>query len=339
MRLASLLLMVSLSLLAGCDAPVRVGVREARATGLNVGYAPFGRPGIIPAAAVVPGNAAAAPSPVPATAPAEAASAGQDANPLSVKQAVSKVVPPPAKVAMANSTPNPPQSQQPVPKSTSSLPAMPPAKPAQFASLPRTVFIGDSITAFWKSTMPEYFSVDTKIDHGFVGETTPVMVENFKRDAIAPAAPIVLITGGTNDLAGNSKSPAIPAEQTLKNIESMTDTARKNCIRVIIGSIPPSDKMPWAPSVAVGPMIVSLNAKLKAYAAQAAIGYADFWTPLHDPSGNGYAMKAAYTVDGVHPNAAGYAIMAQVADQAFTKLLAEPASVQFGSASCSAKPA
>jgi lysophospholipase L1-like esterase len=321
MQLASLLLMVVLSLIAGCDAPVRVGVREARTAGLNVGYAPF----------VLLGNAAAAPATVPATLPAGAASAGRDANPLAETQAVSKVVPP-------RSTLNPPQSQQPVPKSTSSPSAMPLAKPAQFVRVPRTVFIGDSITAFWAGTMPEYFSGYAKIDNGFSGETTPVMVGNFERDAIAPAPMIVLITGGTNDLAGNSKSPAIPAEQTLKNIESMAETARKNCIRVIVGSIPPSDKMPWAPSVDVGPMIVSLNANLKAYTAQAGIVYADFWTPLHDPSGNSYAMKAAYTADGVHPNAAGYAIMAQVADQAFTKLLAEPASVQFGSAGCPANP-
>jgi len=102
MRLASLLLMVSLSVLGGCDAPVRVGVREARAAGLTVGYTPFGGLDIIPAAAVVPTNAAAAPSP----APAEAASTGQDANPLAVKPAVSKVVPPPANVATANGTPN-----------------------------------------------------------------------------------------------------------------------------------------------------------------------------------------------------------------------------------------
>jgi len=204
--------------------------------------------------------------------------------------------------------------------------------------VPRTVFIGDSITAFWPSAMPEYFSGQPKIVHGFAGEATPVMVEDFKRDALASAPAIVLITGGTNDLAGSSMSPPIPAEQTLKDLESMAETARKNCIGVIIGSIPPSDKIPWAPSVAVGPMIVSLNAKLKAYTAQADIGYADFWTPLHDPSGDGYAMKAAYTVDGVHPNAAGYAVMSRAADQAFTKLLANPASAQFGSASCSTKP-
>jgi len=327
MWIASFLLMISLPLLAGCGDPIRVGIREARAAGMNVGYPPYDKPAVIPAEAVVPENTGATP-------------ARQDAQPMAVKQTISKAAPAPAKEAVADS---PPQSQQPVPKSTSSQSTVPPAKPdrpppPQFVNLPRTVFIGDSITAFWKGTMPQYFSGDTKIDNGYAGETTSVMVESFKRDAIDPAPAIVLITGGTNDVASAGTPLPISAEQTLKNIELMAETARKNCIRVIIGSIPPADKIPWVPSVVAGQMIVSLNDKLKAYAAQTGIGYADFWTPLHDPSGNGYAMQAAYTTDGVHPNADGYVIMARVADQAFAKLLAEAASSQLDSANCPANP-
>lgn len=41
MRPVSLIVAVCLSLLAGCDAPVRVGIEQARAAGMNVGYTPF----------------------------------------------------------------------------------------------------------------------------------------------------------------------------------------------------------------------------------------------------------------------------------------------------------
>ena len=205
----------------------------------------------------------------------------------------------------------------------------------QFLAVPKTVFIGDSITAFWQGKMPTYFVGTEKIDHGWAGETTAGMVYDFKRDALDPAPAIVLITGGTNDLAGNDKSPPIVPEQTLKNIEAMADMARKNCIRVIIGSIPPTDRIPWAPTVAVGPMITSLNAKLEKYASETGVIYADFWSALHDPNGDGYAMRASNAVDGVHPSEAGYAVMAKVADQAFAKLLAQPLSVQLPSNACS----
>jgi lysophospholipase L1-like esterase len=205
----------------------------------------------------------------------------------------------------------------------------------QFLAVPKTVFIGDSITAFWQGKMPAYFAGTEKIDHGWAGETTAGMLYDFKRDALDPGPAVVLITGGTNDLAGNDKSPPIAPEETLKNIEAMADMARKNCIRVIIGSIPPTDRIPWSPTVAVGPMITSLNAKLEKYASETGVIYADFWSGLHDPTGDGYAMRASNAVDGVHPSEAGYAVMAKVADQAFTKLLAQPLSVQLASNACS----
>jgi lysophospholipase L1-like esterase len=57
---------------------------------------------------------------------------------------------------------------------------------------------------------------------------------------------------------------------------------------------------------------------IKAYAAENKLTLLDYFTPLAD-SRNG--QKAELTLDGVHPNVAGYKIMAKVTDEAIAKTL------------------
>jgi lysophospholipase L1-like esterase len=59
---------------------------------------------------------------------------------------------------------------------------------------------------------------------------------------------------------------------------------------------------------------------LKRYAAQVGATYADYWSVLHV----GDALNPAYGTDGVHPNPAGYAAMAPVADAAIEQALGRP---------------
>jgi lysophospholipase L1-like esterase len=48
--------------------------------------------------------------------------------------------------------------------------------------------------------------------------------------------------------------------------------------------------------------------------------WVDYYSALADASG---AMKPGLSVDGVHPNAAGYAIMAPLAEAGIAKALAK----------------
>jgi len=183
------------------------------------------------------------------------------------------------------------------------------------ATAPRIVFMGDSITQGWIDKVPGFFSAG-RLDRGIGGQTTPQMLLRFRQDVIALKPAIVQIMGGTNDIAGNT-GPMTP-EQTQANIMSMTELAQSHGIRVILASIPPAAGFPWRPGLATIPQITAMNAWLKTYAASVGATYADYWGALHD----GDALRREWTYDGVHPNEAGYAVMAPVAERAIRAAMA-----------------
>ena len=182
----------------------------------------------------------------------------------------------------------------------------------------RVVLIGDSITQGWYDMVPEFFAGD-RVGRGIGGQTTPPMRVRVRPDVIALRPAVVQIMAGTNDIASNTGPMTV--EQTQANIMSMAELARLHGIRVILASIPPADHFPWRPGLSTAPEIAAINAWMRGYAARTGAVYADYWTALHD----GDALRAAYTYDGVHPNKAGYAAMAPVANAAIRKALAAPA--------------
>lgn len=184
---------------------------------------------------------------------------------------------------------------------------------------PRIVFMGDSITDWWVGADRGFFKPG-RVGRGIGGQTTPQMVVRFRPDVIDLEPDVVHIMAGTNDIGGNT-GPMTP-EQTLANIQTMTELAHAHGIRVIIGSILPADRFPWKPYYETGFRIVALNAMLKAYAAQSGAVYADYWTAL---KGAGLGMRGELSGDGVHPTAEGYKVMAPVAEAAIRAAMARPA--------------
>ncbi len=189
---------------------------------------------------------------------------------------------------------------------------------AQVTGPVRVVFLGDSITQGWFDKVPAFFA-NGRQGRGIGGQTTPQMLLRFRQDVIDLHPQVVQIMAGTNDIAGNTGP--ITAEQTEANLMSMTELAQAHGIRVILASIPPADHFPWRPGLDTASRIAALNCWMQAYAARTGATYADYWTALHD----GQALKAAWTYDGVHPNAAGYAVMAPVAEAAIRTAMAKPA--------------
>lgn len=165
---------------------------------------------------------------------------------------------------------------------------------------PHVVFMGDSITEFWSGGDPSLFG-EGVVNRGISGQTSPQMLVRFYADVVALHPDVVHIMVGTNDLASNT-GPSRP-EDFKNNIRAMTEIARANDIAVVLASIPPAAAFPWRPEVNPAPIIAELNAWLEQYAAENGIVYVDYSDALGDGSG---AMKAEYTGDGVHPNAAGY---------------------------------
>jgi lysophospholipase L1-like esterase len=97
----------------------------------------------------------------------------------------------------------------------------------------------------------------------------------------------------------------------------MTEIAKANGIRVILASVLPVAKYPWRPEVAnPAGKIEDLNAWLKSYCAQEKLTYLDYWTAMADKDGG---MKPGLSEEGVHPNAAGYAVMEPLAEAAIAE--------------------
>lgn len=182
---------------------------------------------------------------------------------------------------------------------------------------PAVVFIGDSITEGWGDAL---FGADG-LNRGIAGQTSPQILLRFWQDAVALRPLAIHIMAGTNDLAGNT-GPTTP-DMWKNNIRAMVAMAKAHGIGVVLGSIPPADHFAWAPAVRPAMQISALNAWLKAYAHDEGEVYADYWSALATPDG---AMRAGLSGDGVHPNAAGYAVMAPIAKARVAEAVAKAAS-------------
>ena len=177
------------------------------------------------------------------------------------------------------------------------------------------VFMGDSITEGWYCRVPAYFRPGL-VGRGIGGQTTPQMVVRFRQDVLDLKPKAVHIMMGTNDIAANTGPMTV--EQTEANFKTLTELAQAHGIKVILASIPPSAGFPWAPTVATVDKIRTLNAWIKAYAASVGAVYADYTSVLDNGQGG---MKPGISIDGVHPNPDGYALMRPVADAAIATAL------------------
>ena len=178
----------------------------------------------------------------------------------------------------------------------------------------RVVFYGDSITDSWGRSLGSFFPGKGYINRGISGQTTPQMVVRFRQDVINLHPAAVVVLAGTNDIAGNT-GPETP-EQIEDNFKSMIDLAKANGIRMIVSSILPVADYPWKPGLKPAPKIQALNNWLAGYCVNHGVTYLDYYSAMADDNGG---MKAGLASDGVHPTAAGYAVMEPLAQAAIDK--------------------
>ena len=180
----------------------------------------------------------------------------------------------------------------------------------------RVVFLGDDITEMWGRGKTKFFEGKPYLNRGIAGQTTPQMLVRFRQDVISLKPMVVLIQGGSNDLAGYS-GPA--TEGTIsENIMSMTELAKAHGIRVVLASVTPvCDCVKNLTERRPPGKIIGLNGWFREYAASSGSVYLDYYSVL----AQGRAMKKELTVDGLIPNDAGYALMAPVAEKAIAQAL------------------
>jgi lysophospholipase L1-like esterase len=183
----------------------------------------------------------------------------------------------------------------------------------------RVVFFGDSITDIWH--LDAYFPGKPYINRGIGGQTTPQMLVRFRQDVIDLHPKIVIILAGTNDIAGNTGPMRL--EDIEANYASMAELAHAHAIQVIYSSVLPVHN--YTPqshdffAQRTPQKILQLNRWLKNYCASFdGCLYLDYFSAVVDDQG---MLKHELADDGLHPNAAGYKIMASLAEAAIGKTL------------------
>jgi lysophospholipase L1-like esterase len=192
--------------------------------------------------------------------------------------------------------------------------------PAPAAGESRVVFFGDSITDIWK--LADYFPGKPYINRGIGGQTTPQMLVRFREDVTDLKPKVVVILAGTNDIAGNTGPMTLP--QIEANYSSIAELARVHGVRVVYASVlPVNNYTPRAQDFFAQrspEKILELNRWLKAYSATNGCVYLDYFSAMVDDKG---MLKRDLADDGLHPNAAGFKVMAPLADAAIGKALGQ----------------
>lgn len=194
--------------------------------------------------------------------------------------------------------------------------ALTPPKPGE----KRVLFFGDSITDAWH--LDQYFPGKGYLNRGIGGQTTSQMLVRFRQDVIDLQPAVVVILAGTNDIAGNTGP--ISVQDIEANYATLAEMARAHHIRVVFSSVMPvHDYTPQSQDFFAQrspAKILALNAWLKDYSAAHGLVYLDYFIAMLDGQ---ELLKKDLALDGLHPNDAGYKIMAPLAEAAIQQALAQ----------------
>lgn len=169
----------------------------------------------------------------------------------------------------------------------------------------RVVFLGDSITEYWGSRNGTWFSQPEWINRGIGGQTTQQLLLRERHDALDLRPEAIVLEGGANDMRLGFSPEAIR-----DNVATMAELARARGLTVFIAAMTPvCDCVRPLTGLRTVDRIHQLNTLLLQLCRENHWTYLDFNTPLAAPDG---LMRKELTVDGVHPNAEGYKLLAPV---------------------------
>ena len=196
------------------------------------------------------------------------------------------------------------------------------------------IFVGDSITWQWARTStsfaesnlkipfddsymtrsgsnvvvpfhPGFFAGNGYIDKGISGQNTTQMLTRFQKDVVDLNPQVVVIMGGTNDLA-----QGVTKQQIVDNIAAMAEMADDAGIKVIICTVTPNNDSysRLSDPKTKGAHIITLNGMLKEYTESKGFAWCDYWTSL--VADDGLSLKEEYRLyDNLHPGPVAYTVM------------------------------
>jgi lysophospholipase L1-like esterase len=183
----------------------------------------------------------------------------------------------------------------------------------------RVVFLGDSITDCWP--LNRHFPGKSYANRGVAGQTTRQIVRRMKADVLDFKPEVLLVLGGTNDLARG-----VPPETIRQNLAAIGDLAWAQGTRPVFASVLPVSDHHEARNLKyqrtkLRPLgaIAELNRWLRQVCEERGFVYLDYFSAMVD--GNGQ-LRASLAEDGLHPNEEGYRTMAPLARAAIDLALA-----------------
>lgn len=184
--------------------------------------------------------------------------------------------------------------------------------------LARVVFLGDAITESWR--LNEYFTGRDFINRGIGEQTTLQMLARFHQDVASVNPKVVVVAGGTNDIAAG-----IASNEIEDNLATLGDLAKAHGIKPIFASILPvsdyhKDADPHFERTVNRPpaAIQSINTWMKTYCQSQGFVYMDYYASMVDAAGR---MQSELSDDGLHPNAKGYRVMSPIALEAIGRVM------------------
>ena len=179
---------------------------------------------------------------------------------------------------------------------------------------PNALFIGDSITHLWE--LQAFFGGAGRIliNRGIGGDISAYLSKRLAADALQLQPALLVMMIGTNDLGWmlEQLNDAL-TESVSESIASMAVETRQAGIPLALCSILPIWGPSWYPcaefTTRKNAQIVDVNRRLRAIADEQQAIYVDYHREMVGPDG---ALPYELADDGVHPHAAGYALMARI---------------------------
>lgn len=176
----------------------------------------------------------------------------------------------------------------------------------------RVVFLGDSMLDYWGSHNGTWFPYAGWVNRGIGGQTTQQILLRERQDVLRLHPEAVVLEGASNDMR-----LGFSPEEIRDNLQSMGELAQANGLKVFVANMTPvCDCVRPLTGLRTLDRIHHLNDLVRAMCQEKHWTLLDFNTPLADASGR---MRAELTVDGVHPNDRGYALLTPVVEAALAK--------------------